>query len=69
MVTLRRKAGEPYEAVYGLEKLERVAREDNCLPLSLISESGNYIKETFLEYVLPLIGRLPQYTKLNRPNV
>lgn len=69
MVTLRRKAGEPYEAVYGLEKLERVAREDNCLPLSVISESGNYIKETFLDYVLPLIGRLPQYTKVNRPNI
>lgn len=67
MITLNRKPGRDYQAVYGLAGLEDVAKEDNCLPLSYVNKAGNYIKEEFLDYILPLIGELPKYTILNRP--
>ena len=69
MMTLNRRPGREYQAVYGLAELRDVAKEDNCLPLSYINETGNYIKEEFLDYILPLIGELPKYTVLNRPYV
>lgn len=69
MVTLSRKPGQPYEAVYRLAELEEVAKKDNCLPLSYVTETENDIKEEFLDYILPLIGRLPNYTVLNRKYV
>lgn len=69
MVTLNRKPGRPYEAVYSLAGLEDVAKKDNCLPLSYVTETENDIKEEFLDYILPLIGKLPNYTVLNREYV
>lgn len=66
MVTVNRVFGRRYEAAYDLVSLEDVAREDNCLPLSYVNSAQNDIKEEFLDYIMPLIGRLPRYTVLNR---
>ncbi|GLC80789.1 diphosphate--fructose-6-phosphate 1-phosphotransferase [Lacrimispora brassicae] len=66
MVTINRGQGRRYEAVYGLASLEKVAEEDNCFPLSYVNETQDYIREEFLDYILPLIGKLPKYTVLNK---
>ncbi len=66
MVTINRSQGRRYEAVYGLAGLEKVAEEDNCFPLSYVNETQDFIREEFLDYILPLIGELPKYTVLNK---
>ena len=66
MVTVERAFCGPYKAVYGLAELTEVVKRDNALPLAYINETQDYIKEEFLDYILPLIGELPRYTVLNK---
>lgn len=66
MVTLSRTPGNVYQAAYSLVSLEEVSKSDKCLPLSYVNETGDYVKEEFLEYILPLIGKLPEYTILEK---
>lgn len=66
MITMERAPGQQYEAVYGLAGLEQVAEKDNCLPLSYVNETGDYIREEFYDYIMPLIGELPRYTVFHK---
>lgn len=69
MITMKREPGKKYKVVYGLVDLKKVAKKDNALPVSYINESRNYINEDFLDYITPLVGKLPKYTVLNRQYV
>lgn len=66
MTAVQRSPGKAYEAEYGLVSLKEAAEKDNSLPQSCINETGDYIREEFLDYILPLIGKLPKYAVLNR---
>ena len=65
MVTLDRQAGSNYVCTTGTALLNDVAVRAKPMPDDYINEEGNFIKDKFLEYIQPLIGPLPEYTKLN----
>ncbi|MDR1835686.1 MAG: diphosphate--fructose-6-phosphate 1-phosphotransferase [Fusobacteriaceae bacterium] len=65
MASIKRTAADSDETRYGLEDLAAVAARDKTLPLCYINKAGNYIEESYLGYILPLIGALPEYTLLN----
>ncbi len=65
MITLVRESNSPYRVSTGLAPLEEVANAEKQVPPEFINERGNFVTETFLEYVRPLIGPpLPPYARL-----
>lgn len=69
MVTLDRQSGSNYVCTTGTAPLNDVAVRAKPLPDEYINEEGNFITDTFFEYVKPLIGPLPEYAKLNYKKV
>ncbi len=69
MVTIEREKGPVYRPVYGLEELEQVAGSDKNLSPDYVTEDRRFIKREFLNYIMPLIGELPEYTVLRNPYV
>ncbi|MCD4830328.1 MAG: diphosphate--fructose-6-phosphate 1-phosphotransferase [Anaerohalosphaeraceae bacterium] len=70
MVTLER-VGEAsdYECTTSTAPLGDVAVRAKPMPDEYINDKGNFITKKFLAYVRPLIGDLPEYTKLNYKKV
>ena len=64
MVTLERQPGDRYICSTGTANLSDVAAKAKPIPDEYINEQGNFINDKFIEYVKPLIGSLPKYTKL-----
>ncbi len=58
-VAIRRKPGKTYSADYFLTPLSSVARATKSLPGEFINYEGNDITEAFVEYALPLLGKMP----------
>jgi len=56
MVTLERRANNPYQIETGLADLSAVANAEKLIPRDFINEAGNMPNERFVEYALPLIG-------------
>ena len=44
--------------------LEDVAVRSKPMPDEMINERGNFPSESFLEYLRPLVGELPEYADL-----
>lgn len=67
MVTLNRRANSPsYETELTGIPLEQVAGKERVLELRYVTSDQNFIRKEYLEYILPLIGELPEYAKLKR---
>ncbi len=64
MVTLERKPSRCYSCVCGSIPLNDVAVKAKPMPDEYINAQGNFITEPFLEYVRPLVGKLPTYIRL-----
>ena len=64
MVTLERTAGSGYICTTGTALLKDVAVRAKPMPDEYINAQGNFINDKFLAYIKPLIGSLPEYTKL-----
>jgi 6-phosphofructokinase 1 len=64
MVTLERQAGKKYKCETGTIPLTDAAVRAKPMPDEYINEEGNFITDAFLDYVRPLVGRLPDYVKL-----
>jgi 6-phosphofructokinase 1 len=66
MVTLERRAKgrKAYEVGYGAIPLQEVAVHARPMPDEYISESGFDVTPAFLDYVRPLVGKLPEYARL-----
>ena len=61
MLTIQRAGGmQPYEPRFGTIALEETAGLSACLPEMYIGEDEHSVRETYLEYILPLLGELPQ---------
>ncbi len=69
MVTLERIPGQTYSCSIGLCDLKLVAQKTKLVPRSMINSQGNGVTEEFYEYVLPLIGDLPEIRALKTPHV
>jgi len=64
MVTLERQADKKYKCETGTIPLMDAAGKAKPMPDEYINEEGNFITDAFLDYVRPLVGRLPIYAKL-----
>ena len=62
MVTLVREPGGAYRVSTGLAPLARVAAGERLLP----AEWRNEAMAAFRDYVVPLVGTIPHYTRLKR---
>jgi 6-phosphofructokinase len=69
MVILVRKSNEPYSCTTALAPLEKIANEVRPFPDNWINKEGNFVTAEFMEYVQPLVGKLPEYTRLQRYTV
>lgn len=75
MVGFERAAQEPYASHIKLLPLEQVANTEKCIPRSWINEEGNFVKQDYIDYVLPLIKEtsspemedgLPRFARLKK---
>lgn len=66
MVTIERseKARKRYRATYGTVPLKEVAVHARPMPDEFLSENGYDVTPAFLDYLRPLIGKLPEYAHL-----
>jgi len=65
MVTLERQQGGSYKCGTGTVALAEVAAKAKSMPDKFINSEGNFITQAYLDYLLPLIGELPDYAKLS----
>ena len=66
MVCINRISNNPYSIEFGNALLEDVAVEAKPMPLEYFNASGNHVSPSFIEYMKPLAGELPQFVKLER---
>jgi 6-phosphofructokinase 1 len=64
MVTLNREPGKKYKCFTGSIALSEVAGKARPMPDEFIDSNGFFITETFIDYVKPLAGSMPEYVKL-----
>ncbi|OQA00414.1 MAG: Pyrophosphate--fructose 6-phosphate 1-phosphotransferase [Planctomycetes bacterium ADurb.Bin412] len=64
MVTLVRESNQPYRCTTGAISLSEVAVKAKPMPDTFINAEGNFVTPAFLEYLTPLVGELPHYTRL-----
>jgi 6-phosphofructokinase 1 len=64
MVTLERKSGSKYQCTTGTIGLVEVAIKAKPMPNEFINAEGNFVTDTFRDYISPLIGDLPQYANM-----
>ncbi len=64
MVTLCRKPGKDYQCNTGTIPLQEVAIKAKPMPDEYINDEGNFVSDAFLDYIRPLIGKMPEYVKL-----
>ena len=64
MMTLSRVNSFPYEVNIETLELEMVANVERILDVGYISDNQTDVKSDYLEYILPLIGELPEYVEI-----
>jgi 6-phosphofructokinase 1 len=66
MVTITRESapGEPYRSGFGTIELGKVANEERPMPKEFIREDGLFVTPEFLDYARPLVGEMPNYSRL-----
>jgi 6-phosphofructokinase 1 len=64
MVTLVREPGNVYRCTTGTVALKDVAVHARPMPDEFINAEGNFVTQACLDYIRPLVGELPNYTKL-----
>ena len=68
-ISMIRKKGKKYEIDYKLNPLSTVARNTSSLPRKFLNKDGNNVTRAFIEYALPLVGKLPEVGFLEGPRV
>ncbi len=69
MVSINRMSDEPYMIRFGKVPLKEVAIAAKPMPEDYFNEERNNVSEDFLEYVRPLVGDLPEFTRLEKKMV
>lgn len=64
MVSIVRKSTTPYAWTLGTAPLSEVAVEAKPMPDEYINAEANYVTPACIEYLKPLVGPLPEYTRL-----
>lgn len=69
MVSIDRMSDDPYMIRFGKAPLKEVAIAAKPMPEDYFNEERNNVSEDFLEYVRPLVGDLPEFTRLEKKMV
>jgi len=64
MVYIERISSKPYTSRVAMVPIDHAINGGHLLPLSYVNENENFIKDAFIDYIQPLVGDLPTYTKL-----
>ena len=64
MVTIARKANDPYRVELETVPLAEVAVKSRPMPGGYISSEGNFVTEEFLDYMRPLVGKIPEFARV-----
>ncbi len=65
MVSLYRTGHSPYCIEFRGVTFENIVCKVKSLDDKYINKQGNYVTDKFITYIEPLIGKLPEYSKLN----
>lgn len=65
MVYLERISSQPYTSRVATVPIDEAINGEHLLPLSYVNKDENFINDSFLDYIRPLVGDLPKYTKLD----
>lgn len=66
MVSIERVANSPYRVKYGKAALNEVAVRTRPMPDEYINQQGNFVSDSFYEYLCPLISELPDFVELEK---
>ena len=66
MVTIERISDEPYRIRLGKVPLHEVAVSAKPMPKEFFNEEGNYVSQSFIRYMKPLAGELPEFVRLEK---
>jgi 6-phosphofructokinase 1 len=59
-IAIKRKQVKSYSVFYEPVPLNKVAKHTRSMPSKFINRAGNYVTQSFIDYALPLIGKLPE---------
>lgn len=63
-IAIQRKKTDRYAVTFERVPLKSVAKETRHMPARFINKAGNDVTKAFIEYVKPLVGRLPAMGRL-----
>lgn len=64
-VALDRISSKPYKTRFIYPSCEELANGQNILPDKYIINEGTFIDDSFLDYIVPLVGKFNKYTRLS----
>lgn len=64
MVAIERVSNSPYVVRVALKDIAKVAGRDGVMPGTYVTPERNHIRESFLDYIEPLVGEIPHYASL-----
>jgi ATP-dependent phosphofructokinase / diphosphate-dependent phosphofructokinase len=64
MISIHRISNSPYAVEYGKVPLKEVAVSAKPMPAEYFNVEGNHVSPLFHDYMKPLIGDLPEFTRL-----
>ena len=66
MVSINRTSDNPYSIEFGKVSLEKVAVSAKPMPSDFFNAEGNHVSQSFIDYIKPLVGDLPEFTRLEK---
>jgi 6-phosphofructokinase len=63
-IAIRRKPGKKYAVYFERVPLAKVSKETRHVPDHFIAKSGNDVTKAFLNYAIPIVGKLPTIGRL-----
>jgi len=59
-IAIKRAKGKKYKVTYERVPLKNVAKETRHMPKNYITKKGNDVTQAFMDYIKPLVGKLPK---------
>jgi ATP-dependent phosphofructokinase / diphosphate-dependent phosphofructokinase len=66
MVSIKRISNNPYAIEFGKTSLKEVAVSAKPMPVEFFNSEGNHVSPLFIDYMKPLAGELPEFTRLEK---
>ncbi len=66
MVTINRLSDDPYMIEFGKVPLHEVAVAAKPMPTEYFNKEGNYVSDSFIKYMKPLAGEIPEFVRLEK---